>query len=49
MNLEELWLKHYNSLVPRHAEYPNEPLPVIFKKNLEKWAHRPAIEFYGSV
>ncbi len=48
MSMEEVWLRHYDREVPRHIEYPDDPLPVILKRNLAKWSHRPAIEFYGA-
>ncbi|SFM90056.1 long-chain-fatty-acid--CoA ligase [Thermodesulforhabdus norvegica] len=47
--LEELWLKHYDEGVPRHAAYPEEPLPSILHRNVQKWAHKPITNFYGAV
>ena len=48
MTMESAWLQHYDKDVPRHLDYPGEPLPLILKKNLARWAHRPATQFYGA-
>ncbi|MGC8720874.1 MAG: long-chain-fatty-acid--CoA ligase, partial [Thermodesulforhabdaceae bacterium] len=46
-SMEALWISHYDPGVPRHCTYPDDPLPVILGKNIEKWAHLPATYFYG--
>ena len=47
--MEPIWYKSYDPDVPRSLEYPQEPLPILLKKNAEKYSNNTATEFFGAM
>jgi len=46
--MERLWHKHYDPLVPRTVQYPEECLPLLLEKTVRQLPGRPATEFFGA-
>ncbi|MGA7876283.1 MAG: long-chain fatty acid--CoA ligase [Desulfoferrobacter sp.] len=46
--MDPIWYKSYDSDVPKSLEYPQEPLPILLKKNSEKYSNNTATEFFGA-
>jgi len=46
--MDPIWYKSYDSDVPKSLEYPQEPLPILLKKNAEKYSNNTATEFFGA-
>lgn len=46
--MDPIWYKSYDPDVPRSLEYPQEPLPILLKKNAEKYSNNTVTEFFGA-
>lgn len=46
--MDPVWYDSYDFDVPRALKYPQEPLPILVKKNAEKYPNNTATEFFGA-
>ncbi|MCK8600232.1 long-chain-fatty-acid--CoA ligase [Desulfoferrobacter suflitae] len=46
--MDPVWYGSYDSDVPRALKYPQEPLPILVKRNAEKYPNNSATEFFGA-
>jgi len=46
--MDRIWYQSYDSDVRKNLEYPQEPLPLLLEKNIEKYAGNTATEFFGA-
>jgi long-chain acyl-CoA synthetase len=46
--MDRVWLKHYNPLVPHHLQYPGRSMPQLVAQTAGEFSERTATEFFGA-
>ena len=46
--MDPIWYKSYDPDVSKSLEYPQEPLPILLQRNVQKYGNHAATEFFGA-